>query len=273
MDFNEYCGAYKQYIQISKTGAVTTVAGAPATTVVATGFPGAATTPGNTTTGVVPTDLTTGFPLIQAPQGSDKLRLSRVEAQSPVDQVLTLYDVLFWAGPTTIPTTGTTTVALSGQPSYTGRLPLQSDGVTPNYAETELWAWLSTAGSNHAHSVSGDYTDQSGNLANNTGNVATQNVAVNRILRLPWAAGDNGARKLEGYKVNGATSSTGAVVVMVMRRLWQGRVFANNQQQTWGPDLTGLPHVPADAALMLVCTPVSTSTSTPFVLIELAHGT
>lgn len=272
MDFNEYCGAYKQHIQISKSAAVTTVAGQWATPFASAGFPAAGSTPGNTTNGVVPTDATTGFPAIQAFAGSNKGRLSRVEAYSPVNQTLALFDVLFWAGPTTIPTSGTTTVSLTSRPSITGRIPLQSDGVTPNWFELELWAWLSTAGSNHAHSVQATYIDQDNNTAEDTSAVSTQNVAVNRILRLPWNSGDFGMRELTGYKVNGATSSTGAVVVAAMRRLWTGRVEANTHK-VFGPDLTGLPQVFADSALLLACLPESTSTSTPNLLIEIAEGT
>jgi hypothetical protein len=271
MDFNEYCGAYKQHVQISKTTSVTTVAGQPALIFTVGGYPAAGSNPANTTTGVVPTDATTGFPPIQNFQSGNKGRLSRVEAYSTVNQVLTLFDVLFWAGPTTIPTSGTTTVALTTRPSFTGRLPFQGDGTTRNWQETELWAWLSTAGSNHAHSVSIDYLDQDGNVAN-TGNLTTQNIAVNRVLRLPWASGDNGTQDLTGYKVNGATSSSGAVVVAVMRRLWQGRVLANTTA-VFGPDMTGLPEVFQDSALVLVGTPEGTATNTPHVILEIAEGT
>lgn len=272
MDFNAYVGAYKQHIQISKTASLTTVAGQWSPLFTQAGFPGAASAPANTTTGVVPTSATAGFPVINAFAGSNKGFLSRVEAFSPVNQVLGLYDVLFWAGPTTIPTTGTTTVALTGRPSYATRVPFQSDGTTRNWAETELWVWLSTAGSNHAHTMSIDYTDQDGNTAVNTGNLSTQNIAVNRMLRLPWAAGDFGAREMEGYKVNGIASATGAVVAMVLRRIWQGRVPANTTM-TFGPDLTGMPEVYATSALMLASLPESTASSTPHVLIEIAEGT
>jgi hypothetical protein len=158
--FDQYIGAYKQHIQISKSGAVTTTAGNWATTVAAAGFPGAGAAPSNTTTGVVPTDATTGFPTIQAFNGSNKGYLSRVEAFSPVNQTLALFDVIFWAGPTTIPTSGTTTVTLGTQPSFTGRLPFRSDGTTPAYEEVEMWVWLSTAGSNHAHTFQMSYKDQ-----------------------------------------------------------------------------------------------------------------
>lgn len=268
--FDGYVGAFKQYVQINKTGAVTTVAGQPATTFTAAGFPGAGSAPADTTNGVVPTDATTGFPTIDAPAGSNKQYLSRVEAYSSVAAYMAVYDVLFWAGPTTIPTSGTTTVSLTSRPSFAARVPYMSDGVTRDWRTTELWAWASTAWSNHAHTLAITYTDQGGTTAQSTGNVSTQNRAINRLMRMPWAAGDYGTRDLEGYAVNGIASATGAVVVMVMRKLWQGRVA--NYAQTFGPDQTGMPQVFDTSALMLVVTPDSTSTGTPSVTLEIAEG-
>jgi hypothetical protein len=270
-NFDQYIGAVKQHIQISKSGAVTTTAGNWATTLAAAGFPGAGAAPSNTTTGVVPTDATTGFPVIQNFQGGNRGYLSRVEAFSPVNQTLALFDVIFWAGPTTIPTSGTTTVTLGTQPSFTGRLPFRSDGSTPAYEEVEMWVWLSTAGSNHAHTFQMSYKDQDDNGAESSATVSTQNIAINRVLRVPWNSGDYGARLMNGYLSNGIGSATGAVTAMFLRRLWTGRVEANTQK-TWGPDMTGMAQVFDTSALMLMGLPESTSTSTPNVLIEIAEG-
>lgn len=269
--FDGYIGAFKQSLVVSKTAAVTTVAGAPATTFTSAGFPGAGSAPADTTNGVVPTDATTGFPTIDAPAGSNKQYLSRVEGYSSVLATLAIYDVLFWAGPTTIPTSGTTTVSLSSRPSFASRLPYMSDGVTRNYRQTELWAWASTAWSNHAHTLSITYTDQDGNTGQSTGNVSTTNRAVNRLMRMPWAAGDYGTRDLEGYAVNGIASATGAVVVMVMRKIWQARIPVVNWFN-FGIDQTGMPQIFDTSALMLVVTPDSTSTGTPQVNLEIAEG-
>jgi hypothetical protein len=270
--FSQYVGAFKQHIQIAKTNTVTTVAGQWSTVFDRAGFPAAgALSPGNTTNGVVPTDATTGFPTIATFAGSNKGYLSRVEAFSNVAGTLALFDVLFWAGATTIPTSGTTTVALTSRPSFTGRLPFDSGGSNPDYTETELWVWLSTAGGNQAHTVSIDYTDQGGTTAQNTGNVSTQSIIVNRMLRMPWASGDYGTRDLEGYKVNGVASATGAVVAMVLRRLWAGRVNANNYV-TFGPDLTGMPQVFDTSALMCACLMDSTTSATMSIIAEIAEG-
>jgi hypothetical protein len=269
--FEQLIGASKQHVQIAKTAAVTTTAGNWATTFAAAGFPGAGAAPANTTTGVVPTDLTTGFPVIQSFQGSNKGYLSRVEAFSPVNQTLALFDLLFWAGPTTIPTAGTTTITLGSQPSFSGRLPLRSDGVTPAWEEVEMWVWLSTAGGAQAHSFQMSYRDQDNNAAESSATVSTNGVAVNRVLRVPWNAGDYGAQLMNGYLVNGVASATGAVTAMFLRRLWAGRVEANTYK-TWGPDMTGLAQVFDSSALMLMCLPESTSTSTPSLVIEIAEG-
>jgi hypothetical protein len=270
-NFDQYIGAVKQHIQISKSGAVTTTAGNWATTFAAAGFPGAGASPANTTTGLVPTDAVTGFPVIQAFNGSNLGYLSRVEAFSPVNQTLALFDVIFWAGPTTIPTSGTTTVTLGTQPSFSGRLPFRSDGSTPAWEEVEMWVWLSTAGSAHAHTFQMSYRDQDNNTAESSATVSTNGIAVNRLLRVPWNAGDYGAQLMNGYLVNGIGSATGAVTAMFLRRLWTGRVAANTLQ-VFGPDLTGMPRVFDTSALMLLGLPESTSTSTPNVLIEIAEG-
>lgn len=269
--FDQYLGAYKQHIQISKSAAVTTVAGQWATTFASAGFPGAGSPPSNTTTGAVPTDAVTGCPTIQNFQGANLGYLSRVEAYSPVNQTLALYDMIFWAGPTTIPTSGTTTVTLSTQPDYSGRLPKRSDGTTPAWEEVEMWVWLSTAGGNQAHTFQMSYRDQDNNTAESSATVSTQSIVVNRVLRVPWNSGDYGARLMNGYLVNGAASATGAVTAIFMRRLWMGRLEANTQK-IFGPDLTGMPQVYGDSALTLLCLPESTSTSTPNVLIEIAEG-
>lgn len=267
---DQYLASTKQYVTIAKTNSVTTVAGLPYTLIDRAGTPAAGSlNPGNTTTGVVPTDATTGFPTIGAFQGSNKGYLTRVEATWPVAGSLELWDVLFWAGQTTIPTSGTTTVSLSTQPSYDARLPLNSAGTT-DWAQAELWAQLSVAGSNHAHSVTVTYVDQDNNTAEATANATTQNLPVNRLLRIPLNGQDRGVRQINSYGVNGATSSTGAVSVLVMRKLWAGRVFGNSMQ--WSIDQTGMPEVFADSALLLVAVADSTSSSTPGVRIEIAEG-
>jgi hypothetical protein len=134
-----------------------------------------------------------------------------------------------------------------------------------------MWVWLSTAGSAHAHTFQMSYRDQDNGTAESSATVSTNGIAVNRLQRVPWNAGDYGAQLMNGYLVNGIASATGAVTAMFLRRLWTGRVEANTHK-VFGPDLTGMPRVFDTSALMLMGLPESTSTSTPNVLIEIAEG-
>lgn len=264
-------GSYKQRIPYVKTNSVTTVAGVPFILINRAGFPEAGSlNPGNTTDGIVPTDATTGFPVIDNPQGANKLYISRVELHAPVAMSIWLFDVLFMAGQTTIPTSGTTTVTLGSPPSFSSRIPTLSDGTTPDYSSVELYILMSVAGSNHAHTTSIDYLDQGG-AAGNTGNQSTQNLTVNRLIRCPLASGDTGVSAVAGYRVNGITSATGAVSALAMRRLGKFRV-AGGLSSIYGPDYTGMPEIFSDSALMAVVLADSTSSSTPDITIEIAHG-
>lgn len=267
---NKILGAYKQRIALVKTNSVTTVAGVPFTLIDRAGFPVAGSlNPSQTTNGVVPTDATAGFPAIEAPSGSNKLYLSRVGINANVAMTVELFDLIFRAGQTTIPTSGTTTVALTSIPDISGRIPFKADGSTPDYQALQLFIQMAVAGSNHAHSVSIDYLDEGG-AAGNTGNITTQSMIVNRLLRMPLAAGDTGVSELTGYKVNGIASATGAVVAMLMRSLGKFRT-QGGLSSLYGPDYTGLPQVFGDSAILAVVYADSTSSGTPSVDLEISH--
>lgn len=267
---NKILGAYKQRISLVKTNSVTTVAGVPFTTIDRAGFPVAGSlNPSQTTNGVVPTDATGGYPLIEAPSGSNKLYLSRVGINANVAMSVELFDVIFQAGQTTIPTSGTTTVTLTSRPSITSRVPFMADGTTRDWQSLQIFVQMAVAGSNHAHSVSVDYLDQGG-AAGNTGNITTQSMIVNQLLRMPLAAGDTGVQEITGYNVNGIASATGAVVAQLMRSLGKYRT-QGGLSSTYGPDYTGLPQVFGDSAILAVVYTDSTSSGTPSVDIDIAH--
>jgi hypothetical protein len=270
LTLDKLIGANRQIIPMFKSNSITTTAGNPFTMIDRAGYPPAGSlNPAQTTNGVVPTDATTGFPTIDAFGGGNRGFLSHVEISSPVTGLYEIYDVLFWAGQTTIPTSGTTTVTLTSVPSFTGRVPFKSDGSTRDYNQVQIFLQASVAWSNHAHTTSVSYLDQDGN-AGSTGNVSTQNLGVNRWLRMPLAAGDTGVSGITGYSVNGVTSASGAVTVVCARRLFGARAIATNM---FGPDQTGLPEVFADSALLLVARPDSTASSTPYVTLTISEMT
>lgn len=261
---------YKQRLVFTKTNSVTTVAGLPYTLIDRSGYPAAGSlNPNQVTNGLVPTDATAGFPPINAFAGSNKGYISRLEYSTSAAGMLELYDCLFMAGQTTIPTSGTTTVALTSIPSFASRVPYKSDGTTRDWTLVELFIMASTALSNHAHTVSIDYLDQDGNAAN-TGNMSTQNIPVNRLIRMPLASGDTGVQQITGYKVNGATSSTGSVSVLAMRRLCSIRGLPLSN--ALGPDQTGLPEVFGDSAIMPLALMDSTSSALPALNIEIVEA-
>ena len=270
LTFDKLIGAYRQTIPMVKTNSITTVAGLPSTLIDRAGFPAAGSlNPNQTTNGIVPVDTDAGYPLIDAASGSNRIYLSRVSISANVAMSVDLYDVLFMAGQTTIPTSGTTTVALTSRPSFSSRVPFLSDGTTRDWSRVELFIQSSVAFSNHAHTCSIDYLDQGGS-AGNTGNISTQNIAVNRWLRCPLAAGDTGVQEITGYNVNGVATASGSVSVLAARRLGSFRT-AGGLSSIYGPDYTGLPEVYGTSAILMVVRADSTSSGTPDVVIELAH--
>lgn len=263
--------AYKQRIVMAKTNSVTTVAGQPYTLNDRAGFPvsTAALAAPTTNPSALTSDATTGFPTIEDPQGSNHLYLSKVEIAAPVAMSVWLLDLLVWAGPTTIPTSGTTTVTFTNGPLLSSRLPLMADGTTPNYGDVLCFAYPSTAGSAHAHTIQVTYTDQADNVNQDSTAVSTNGIPVNRLLSLPQLAGDY-YKRVTGYKVNGVTSATGAMNIMVARSLGRYRTMGG-VSAIFGPDYTGLPELFGGTALLLVVMADSTSSSTPYVTVEIAH--
>lgn len=262
--------AYKQVIPMVKTTSITTVAGIPFTTIDRPGFPAAGSlSPGNVVNGVVPTDATAGFPLIHDASGGNNIYLTNVAISSSVSCSIELFDVLFWAGQTTIPTSGTTAVSLTSRPSFTSRVPFLPDGVTRDWTQVQLWRQMSVAGSNHAHTTNITYLDQDGN-AGTTPNESSQNLNVNRMTRFALAAGDTGVQEITGYNVNGIASATGAVSVLAMRSLGRYRT-QGGLSSLYGPDYTGMPRVYNDSALLAVVYADSTAMGLPQVDITLSH--
>jgi hypothetical protein len=270
LTLDKILGAYKQRIPLIKTNSITTVAGVPSTLIDRAGFPVAGSlNPSQTTNGTVPTDATAGYPLIEAPTGSNRLYISRVGINANVAMSVELFDVLFLAGQTTIPTSGTTTIALTSRPSFTSRVPFMLDGTTRDYTQVQIFLYSAVAWSNHAHTASVDYLDQGG-AAGNTGNQSTQNRIINNMLRMPLASGDTGVQEITGYNLNGVTSAAGAVVAMAVRSLGKFRT-QGGLNSTYGPDYTGLPEVFGDSAILAVVYTDSTSSGVPSVDIEISH--
>lgn len=255
--------AAAQRIRLFKTASRTSVALFPFSVFDLAGDPGAGTLAGTSTTaGVINTDATAGVPIISPFAGANQGYITRAEASSAVACRVGVYDMIWKAGAYAF----NANVTLSAQPSYASRCTF--DGVT-DYKGTEMWLETVTAFTGN-QSIRIQYLDQDGN-AGDTGTIAT-GVAptIGRMYKMPFASGDTGVQRID--VVTSTVSTVGTFNVLVMRKLWEGRIKLANDQIVHGPDLTGMPQVHADAALILVVTADSTATSTPEVVIDIANG-
>lgn len=259
---DQYIAAASQRVGIIKTASVTAVALMNTQVLQAAGNPGAGVLAGtNTANGVVPDDTTTGFPSINAFAGGTTGYISNVAFGSTVPCRITLYDCLFKAGAYAFNANTT----LASQPSYSARVLGGTD-----FTNTEIWIEAVTAFTGN-QSIAVTYTNQAGTTARTTGTIAT-GVApiVGRMLQLPLAAGDTGVQKIES--VVSTVSTVGTFNVLVLRRLWSGRVIVANSGDTHDFLKTGMPVIFATSALMPIVQPDSTATGLFELVAEVING-
>lgn len=255
-----YLAAPKQLVQWLKTTTRTTIAAMWFSVFDIAGNPGAGTLAGsNTANGVVPTDATTGCPVLNAFSGSNKGYVTNIEFGNTVASRLRLFDMVFKAGAYSFNANTT----LSAQPSYAGRMP------NGDYRGTEIWVEFVTA-STGTQSVAVTYTNQDGTTARTTGTVVTVAGTVGRLFQLPLQAGDTGVQKIES--VVGSVASAGTFNILVLRPLWTGRVKAANDGDKHNLYDTGCPEVFADSALFVAIAADSTSSGIPEMQIEVANA-
>jgi len=257
-----YIAAAKQKIAWNKTTARTTVANGWFSLFDIAGQPGAGTLGGSSTTaGVVPTDATAGYPIINAFAGANKGYLGQIEFANTVACRIALFDRLFLAGAYAF----NASQALSAQPSYSSRIPGGTD-----YTGLGIWCEQVTAATGN-QAVTVTYMDESGNTGASTGAVgigAAQ--TVGRCWQLPLAAGDSGVQKIEN--VAGSVASAGTFNVMVLRPLWSSRVIVANMGDVHDMLRTGLNEVWTDSALYAMICADSTSSGLPQCSFQIVNG-
>lgn len=253
--------APSQRVGILKTASITATALMATQNLQAAGNPGAGTLAGTSTAaGVVPDDTTAGFPTINSFGGATGY-ISNITFSNTVPCRMSLFDCLFKAGAYAFNANTT----LAAQPSYSGRVLGGTD-----YSNTEIWIEAVTAFTGN-QSIAVTYTNQSGTTARTTGTIAT-GVApgIGRMLQLPLAAGDTGVQKIES--VVSSVSTVGTFNVLVLRRLWNGRVRIANDGDIHDFMKTGLPQIFDTSALMCIVTPDSTATGLPELVAEVVYG-
>lgn len=260
-----YIASSRQLVPIHKTAARTTIAALPYSLFELAGNPGAGTLAGtSTTTGVVPTDVTAGCPVLNAFGGGATGYLTGVKFRSSVACTITIYDLLWKGGAYAFNanTTGNTPT------SFLSRIPGGTAADTAGC--TEIWVETVTAFTgNQTFNVT--YTNSAGTTGRTTGALGTGTApTLGRMWQLPLAAGDTGVSGVTG--VVGATGTAGTANILVMRPLWSGRVAANNDGGTHGLTVTGMPIVFADSALFMMVYADSTSSGAPWVQLEIANA-
>ncbi|MDP4299940.1 hypothetical protein [Leptothrix discophora] len=257
---DQYIGASKQSVQYVKTASRTTIAAAWFSLFELAGSPGAGTLAGtSTTTGVVPTDTTAGFPLLNFTTGSGYI--SSVDFSGSVAARIRVYDCLWKGGAYAFnaSTTGQTPT------SYSTRVPGGTD-----YTGTQIWVETVTAFTgNQTFNVT--YTNQDGTTGKTTGAVGIGAApTLGRMWQLPLAAGDVGVQGVTG--VVGATGTAGTANILVLRPLWTGRVRIANDGDIHGLDKTGMNEIFPTSALFVAIAPDGTSSGIPELSIEVANG-
>lgn len=252
----------KQRVRWTKTATRTTVANGWFSLIDIAGQPGAGVLAGTSTTaGVVPTDVTAGYPLLNAFGGGASGYLGRVAFGNTVACRIAVFDRVFLAGAYAF----NANTALTAQPSFSSRVP------GTNYAGLEIWCEQVTAATGN-QAVNVTYVNEGGTGSRTTGAVgigAAQ--TVGRCWQLPLQSGDSGVQRIDN--VQGSVATVGTFNVMVLRRLAEGRIgVANGLDRQSVIDVGALLDVYADSALYVMIAADSTSSGTPDVDFQVVNG-
>jgi hypothetical protein len=260
--FDGYIAAAKQKIAYTKTTTRVTIASSWFSLLDIAGQPGAGTlNAGNTANGLVPTDATSGFPLINNFAGGAKGYLGVMDFGNSVAARMMLFDRLFHAGAYAFNANTT----LTAQPSFSGRVPGGTD-----FTGCELWIECVTAFTGNP-TITITYTNQSGTAGKSTGAIALGLApTLGRMIQMPLAAGDTGVQKIESVVCTVAT--VGTFNVLVIRPFWTGRVKIANDGDMHGLDRIGMPELFDSSALQIAVNADSTSSGIPDFLIEIVSG-
>jgi hypothetical protein len=206
-----------------------------------------------TVSGEIVTDAFAGYPTIANFAGGATGYLGQVAFRSSVAGGCVLYDRIYQAGSFSLG--AVTTFTITSPPSIASRLP------DTNYSDIELLLEISTSVV-AATTVEIRYTNEIGTTNKTTGaQVLSSAFAIGRILPLALAAGDKGVQKIDSVIIGG-TAGTGAVNVIIARKLAEFDIRVANGADIQGWDTMGGPVVFDTSALWLVPIPDSTSTGT-----------
>lgn len=235
----------------------------------AAGLPGAGTLAvGNTTSGVVPTDVTAGAPLINAFTGANLGYLTGFDVNNSIAGTVRCYDRLFAVGAIALNSLATTT--LSSQPSFSGRLPSSNTGGLG----LELWLEMVVTASATATTVTVSYTN-SGGTAGRTATLDSNvsGFASSRMSPFRLQAGDVGVQSIQSITVGGTVATAGTFNVLITRTIAEHNIIAPAiSEPRQDPFKTGMPQIYADSCLALMALTATNQTGVIIADIDIANG-
>lgn len=260
LSLDNYYASAKQPIIINKTSARVAVATSWFSTTDLAGNPGAGVLAGTSTTaGVVPVAGSVGYPTINTFGGGATGYLSQLEFGNTIAARHRLSDILFKAGPYNF----NSAITLSGQPSYSSRVPSGTD-----FGDTQIWFECVTAFTGNP-TININYTSSS-TAGRTTGtNGLGSAPTVGRRFLLPFQAGDGSVSKIESVTATVATAGT--FNILVMRPLSSFRSKFANDGDVLNYDRLGSPVVYSTSALDFMVAPDSTSTGFPEIEFVIAN--
>lgn len=255
----------KQRFQFIKTGLQTMVANTPFSVFAVAGIPSAGTLAGTSeAAGVVPVAGDIGYPNLKTINSVGYLQQATITAANTMR--VTLYDRLFVCGAYEF----NDNVTLGSQPSFLSRIPGGNAAGCLN--ETELWVEgaVNTTGN---LSVEVEYTNENGTTGRTTGAISYGTATIqNRLLRLPFQAGDGGVSQVN--RVQGSVASVGADCfnVMVLRRLCDMRMPSNNNMDILTIARTAMKQIFDDTAFYPIVYSDATTLGTPDIEVFIMDG-
>lgn len=254
---DDYVASQKQIIPFLKTG-LATVAGQWQSLWTGAGYPAAGSAPG---AAAVPTDATTGAPLVINPTGGANMYAGRWDAFSNVMGQLILYDRLsHYSGlsGTTFPTAQTVNTATINRGDTSG---VNVEGFLEWYAATGGTGTTATV----------VYTDDT-----STSRSATMTLAATRpaglVIPIPLIGAAAGIKSVQTVALAASTGGAGTWGVTLARRIATIPITIANAPQALDPFSIGLPEVFADACLWMVWIPNTTTVPVIAGSITLASG-
>lgn len=228
------------------------------------GIPSAgAITIGNTSSGVIPTDTTTGAPIINAFTGTNTGYALTWDVATAQAGVVSLYDRLYHVGSILLNSLATTT--LTSQPTLT-RIP------NNDYSQVEMWLEMNVACSSTATTVTVSYQD--GNNTTQTATLDTNLSAAPTLRMLPFRlANSTGVQKINSVTVGGTVATAGSINIVLQRNLADMTIVsANISRPKQNPFDMGMPIIYADSCLALMFLATTTSSGTLFGELVIGNG-